>query len=615
MSTDEIIAHLEKFDSILSLGDFFSSAFRQLGWWIVQLLSLLLDSLSSGQKEMIKMISFYSSPEFLQFLSKYNVVLTGLGTITVMFLALKMSKANNADRKGSIAKYADNVFLAIILTVGLPSILGLMVGVFTPAASENLETSASSVEIYKSNITDLYRIDENGWDKIETVNDIQSKNDLKYVDINELVDTGGFFFDSSPLSSEGKDMLSKKLSSVNGKPTLSKLKSHWVVEDDAYFRYSWHPFLMMIELAIRNVVAIFVMFKIAQMSLELAVVSGILKVSAWTDLENGKRNRDLFIKVRNILIVLYLTIVMQSVFSLFSAYMKTTQLNPVAILIAMAAGCLLTLAGPSTIEQIFGVDAGVGSGFGSTLMGLGQASRMAGGVMHAGKSLIGGAAGVAKNAGKGASYASSATAGALAGFRKGGSSSSSKPTTTQGTDSGSSAGSSNGAESKGGENTPLSRNDAGKSSGQSQAGNSSTSKSGGGQTPLGNKEGTTSPGGTDSKESTSGGVKPDSSNGSDSSSSTPLGQPTSPESTPLSGENQTNQTQASPLGQSSEKEKDYVPKKTDTVGSIVKGSAKSGMNKVTGSSFVQKNKRVYQVSKNTTNSLIHRTNSTEGDNK
>lgn len=668
MSTVEIISLLEKFADKLHIATWLRSAGREIYWEIIKGLSWILDSITGGQSLMLKLINFYKSPVFLTFIGKYSIVISGLATLAILWLAFKMSSSGTADRKANIDKYVENTIVALLLTVGLPSMISLMLGIFTPAANETLSNSANSVQIYKNNITDLYGLDNNGWKKIETVNSIKDKKDLIYIDITEQVDTGGFLFDDSPLSSEGKELLEKKLTLVDGKATTAKLKSRFISGDEAYLRYSWHPNMMIVELLIRTAIGLFVLYSIASKGLELAFVSGLLQVSAWTDLENGKRNRDLFMHIRNMLIVLYITLLLQSLFTLFVSYMGTLGLNPLLKLVGMFSAGIFVIGGPSVVEQVFGQDAGVGSNIGSTLMGLGQGARMLSGVGRAGASVAKKGLGLGKTAAKGLGYVGAGGAGVFSGLASSDDTSKTPltPQGKEGKENTPSSGVNSGNEpTKGNSDSPLGKSSEGNEPSNSPVSGNSDTK-GSGITPLGaggdSKEPSSTPlgGNANSNEPSSTPLSGNDKNkespstplggnaNSKESSNTPLGggnetkeSPTTqlggssynkePESTPLgSGSNasanlsgQDNATpdtqrssdpQATPLRskesapqkqQETAKKRDlpYTPSSSDNLSQVLKGNARNKSAKLGNSSYQQRTKRVYDVSKNTTRSL------------
>ena len=101
--------------------------------------------------------------------------------------------------------------------------------------------------------------------------------------MSEVVDTGGWFFDNSPLSDKGKDVLSKKTVKINNEKVLAKLDSKFFGMDEGYFRYSWHPFIMTTEILIFLFIALFFMFKFSYLALNQAILLGFFNATAFTD--------------------------------------------------------------------------------------------------------------------------------------------------------------------------------------------------------------------------------------------------------------------------------------------------------------------------------------------
>ncbi|ECW8242624.1 hypothetical protein F3247_15135, partial [Listeria monocytogenes] len=163
-----------------------------------------------------------------------------------------------------------------------------------------------ALTIIQENITDVYAIDAEGWTtkNPEPRNEIANMTDVNLLDINESVDMGGFFIDNSPLSDKGQDVLSKKLTKIDGKYVVTKPVSHFFTEDQTYYRYSFHPFLMLFQLIGKALVLGFTIAKTMMMLTSLGILKVITVGTALTDLETGQRNKKLLLKIRNTLIVL-----------------------------------------------------------------------------------------------------------------------------------------------------------------------------------------------------------------------------------------------------------------------------------------------------------------------
>ncbi|WP_427815008.1 pLS20_p028 family conjugation system transmembrane protein (plasmid) [Enterococcus sp. 22-H-5-01] len=247
---------------------------------------------------------------------------------------------------------------------------------------------------------------------------------MKLLDISEQVDTGGLFFDTSPLSEEGQTLLSKQLKKVDGKYTEAKLKSWWGLGDPAYYRYSWHPWLILFELLTKAVVYGFVIFKSAKMIMELGILNVITSGIALTDIKDGQRNKQLALKIRDTFVVLYLMMFLINFFDIWSAFVAGSNLGFFVKPIAVAAGAWLVIDGPNFIEQLFGIDAGLSS-VGRTVIaaaqGGGAIKGMTSAAKNGAKAGVQKAGSIGKNAFRGVAYAGSAGKGALDGFKsKGG---------------------------------------------------------------------------------------------------------------------------------------------------------------------------------------------------
>lgn len=83
---------------------------------------------------------------------------------------------------------------------------------------------------------------------------------------------------------------------VDGKPEVADMKSFWSIGDPAYYRYSWHPWLITLELFTKLIVYFFVMFKAARMINELGLLYLLTMGISLTDLKDGQRNKQLVLK-------------------------------------------------------------------------------------------------------------------------------------------------------------------------------------------------------------------------------------------------------------------------------------------------------------------------------
>ncbi|OTO77415.1 MULTISPECIES: pLS20_p028 family conjugation system transmembrane protein [unclassified Enterococcus] len=411
-----MVDQLLKFQDLLHIASFWMDVLRGIGFTFLKGFAWVVDALSGAAKEVYSLMNFYQYPAVQDFINKYQPVIWALATVAVAYFGWQLILTRKLDRD----KLINNIIFAITLFFVLPWALQQGAELTTAGVNVLQGKQSASVQTFKNNITDLYTVDKNGWKSTENQNDIKEKNDLTVLDITEQVDTEGKLFEASPVSDEGKKLLTKRLNKVDGKFKEANMKSFWGIGDPAYYRYSWHPWLIAIELITKGIVYAFVIFKSAKLINEIGLLYVITSGIALTDLKDGQRNKQLATKIRDSFIVLYLMMFLINFFDIWSAFVADSSLSTLVKPIAVAAGAWLVVDGPNFIEQLFGIDAGLSS-VGRTVIAAvqgGAALKGAGtGIGNAAKTVASKAAGASRRFARGAAYTGSAAKGALDGFK------------------------------------------------------------------------------------------------------------------------------------------------------------------------------------------------------
>ena len=412
-----MVEQLLKFKDLLHIANIFWDFFRLIGYAILRILGSVVDFISGGSKDVFKLINFYEYEPVQKLISDYKPAFYALGALAIAYFGLQLIVVRKLDRD----KVLNNIVLAFTILFLLPWGMGEL-SALTNGGVKILtnQKSTAGVETFKSNITDLYKVDENGWKSTDIQNDIKDKDDIDLLDITEKVDTSGWFFSDSPLSPEGKKILEKRLVKVGGEYKEGKMKSFWKIGDPAYYRYDWHPFLMIIELVTKGMVYAFVIYKSARLMNEVGLLYVVTMGISLTDIKDGQRNKQLVIKIRDTFIVMYFMVLLINFFDLWSAFVASADISSWIKPICVAAGAGMVMDGPNFIEQMFGYDAGFSS-VGRTVVGLSQG-------LMAGKSISQGAraslqslpsriAGAGQKVARVGGYTGGAVKGALDGFR------------------------------------------------------------------------------------------------------------------------------------------------------------------------------------------------------
>ncbi|TGA98605.1 hypothetical protein E4665_07005 [Sporolactobacillus shoreae] len=421
LSDDQIISKLKSILDFLSLNSPGTDILRWMGWQIIKGLATVDNTLSAGVTMAYKLMAFYDSTAFKSFINPYMGFFFTMAGLAIAYLGWTIIIRHRTDYNRLIV----NCLVVITFFAAMPWGMQQMYKM-VDAGQKDLSSAKSlsshmgdGTQAIKSNITDLYLLDKAKFkaNKMSSKNYITNDSDVSVMDINEAVDTGS----DSPLSDDGKQILAKKLSNSSGKLKLADMQTHWFTADEAYYRYSWHPFLMIISLLMTMVVVLSTMFKVAQLSMELALVKAIAIGSSFTDIESGQRTKKLILKIRNIFIVLYLMALTLKIYFVFLDYIGSVGgINDLVRVIFTVAAGFFVIDGPNIIEELFGVNAGMGSAIKGAmgLMGAGfLASRAAGGMASAGKKALDVGKKMAGHAATAGGAALGAGKGALDGFK------------------------------------------------------------------------------------------------------------------------------------------------------------------------------------------------------
>ncbi|AVI31002.1 MULTISPECIES: pLS20_p028 family conjugation system transmembrane protein [Bacillus] len=395
MDDSEILKILLRFQDYLSLTSIWTAPFRVIGWWVIMGLAAVVDALSGGIEQIYDLLNFFNSDQIGDFIDKWMPVIFALMALAIGFIGWKMIVQKKTEYDKIITNSLFALTLFLVLPWGMQQASDLLLAGKGMLAEDG--KLGVSTKIYQNNIVDVYKIDKDAeWSKkefkkLKKKNNIENDVDVKLLDITEPVDTGGIFH-SSPLSKDGEKILDKKVSDASGEKKLEDLESFWIQDDEAYYRYAWHPWYMIFELATIAFVLFMTMFKTAQLIMELGILKIFSVGTALTDLENGQRNKKFLEKIKNTFIVLFSIELLLQCYILFTDYIGQADISAPIKIVVLIAAAVLTVDGPNFIEEMFGIDAGLKS-ISRSLVGLFAAAKT-------GKMVTDFASSTAKKAGK-----------------------------------------------------------------------------------------------------------------------------------------------------------------------------------------------------------------------
>ncbi|EPC70686.1 hypothetical protein Lpp41_13705, partial [Lacticaseibacillus paracasei subsp. paracasei Lpp41] len=375
MNTIEV---LEKFQPVLHTASWVSDGLRWIGWQIIKMMANAADGLTSMYSQAFKLIDFWNSKDVTGFVATYQPVFWVLGTLGIAWAGLMMIHRAKSD----LQQKFNNLLVALLIFIGIGTLTSTLSGLVVAGVGSSLKNSPPAVSIVSNNMTDLVLVDKAGWKTLQPNPSTSMKtiNDINYLDINETMDSGGWWHIGSKLSKTGNDVMDNQL--VMTKDGMYDLRNmHGFFHDTTYYRYSFHPFLIAFELGAFLIAIVLVIIKVFLSCMEIGFTTMLAQGMALSDIDSGKRNLALIQKLRDTFIVLFLTSVMLQLFTLWTNALSNPAYHqsPFAQCLGIIAGAMFLINGPNIVMSLFGMDAGA-RGIGATLVGGAMGLRAIGGL-------------------------------------------------------------------------------------------------------------------------------------------------------------------------------------------------------------------------------------------
>ena len=420
------IEYLEKFQPVLHKATWINDGLRWIGWQIIRMLANLADGLTSMYSQAFKLIDFWNSKDVSGFVAAYQPIFWVLCTLGIAWVGFMMIHRTKTDFHQKI----NNLMVALFIFIGLGTLTSTLSGLVVAGVGTSLQKARPAVSIVSNNMTDLMRVNNDGWKSLSPnpSTSIKTIDDVNNLDINETLDTGNTLLNhaGSKLNATGNEIMSHQLTmGGDGKYQLRDMKAFF--HDIAYYRYSFHPYLTFFELFAFTIAIILVIIKVFVSIMEIGFITMLAQGMALSDIDSGKRNLALIQKLRDTFIVLFLTSVMLQLFTFWTSALANpaNHQSPVAQCFGIIAGAMFLINGPDIVTSLFGMDGGA-RGIGATLVGGAMGLRAAGGL---GRGMARGVSNAAHATAHGAARAAGYGAGFANAFRsnKSNRSSGSKP--------------------------------------------------------------------------------------------------------------------------------------------------------------------------------------------
>jgi len=408
MKDEEILEKLHEFSEYLDVGNILTYLLRKLGWGCIQVLSFLVDGLEGITDSVLGVKSFFNSPDIQDFITKIQPFLYVLLAFSFLYIGYMLIIQKKVNREQIMI----NIFISMAVLLLLNTSM-LKADKFTDQAIEAVdlnEKGTVSEKIIKSNLTDVAQFDLTKWKspELKEPNKVPQKN-IMMIDITEKIDGDFKVNEKDKLSDKGKDILTHKASlTPDGKDGVAELDNGWFdFFPELYYRWSWNFWTIAISLFVIGMTLLFTSIKLAKLCYELGFNAILAQLVAPADVADGQKLKAVLKNILNTFLVTIMIFISMKVYLMGTVFISD-KLEGIPYLIALIAFSIAVVDGPIMCERLFGIDAGLKSGWGALAGGFAMAKGLESGINMIGRTAKGGAnlakgiGGVGKSLGSGA---------------------------------------------------------------------------------------------------------------------------------------------------------------------------------------------------------------------
>ncbi|MCA1024440.1 pLS20_p028 family conjugation system transmembrane protein [Halobacillus litoralis] len=359
---EEVLDILEKFDEYFSITNPITYMLRLFGWYMIKGLSWLVDSLANITDTILGIKVFFDNPnvdDLVDFLLPVSTIMMALSLAWIGYLFIFRKKV---DREAIVV----NVFLVLVILTCLGTAMQ-KANKFTNEAVEAIDvnsTSSVSEKIVKDNLTDLVQFDLNGWEttKLEEPNKIAPENILK-VDITQKIDED-FELSKGELSETGKNVFKNRIvyDDAGGSSTEKLENGLFTAIDQNYYRWDWNFWTIFLTLGVMGFTMVTIAVKMAKLFFELTFNYILALIVAPADIRTGQRTKQIIQNILNVFLVTIMIFLSLKIYTLGTTFLANN-LDGVSYVIALIGFSAAVIDGPSMVERLFGIDAGMKSGW------------------------------------------------------------------------------------------------------------------------------------------------------------------------------------------------------------------------------------------------------------
>lgn len=406
MTDKEILSFLESHESILKIAGILKNILREIGYEILKALANLWDILAGSQAKTLDLLDFTSYPKLAKFVQDYQVLGIAIAGICVVGLGFFLMR----DKESDLQKIMTNIFVATILFIATPLFITNLNQITKGAATSILDDTNPAGEVFSQNVTDLFKVNEAKWtddwyEQTTIINAPGQENETQFksnypnyfgegdesyknMNITEVMPVGDWNVykesDTYELTKKAEKALQYKIGYIKGTAVLYKLEDKFLNVKEAYYRYTWNPWVIFFTITAGLIISVFLIWRLVHLEMELGFSGIWAQLTSFTDLHSGKRNIQLIQTIVNCSVVIVAIFLLQNINILAWLYIDTLDWDtPLKVLVKLAVAAFI-VNGPNVIEQMFGIDSGTrgfmqsmtGAAMGlNSMMGLGRSAK------------------------------------------------------------------------------------------------------------------------------------------------------------------------------------------------------------------------------------------------
>ncbi|MFD2388869.1 pLS20_p028 family conjugation system transmembrane protein [Enterococcus rivorum] len=303
------------------------------------------------------MVDFIESDQLKSFVEDNRVAIFSIGAVCILLFCISYMQNS---KKTSMKSLLNNILLGVgVIVVGLTLTYTLTNGAFKVAKSIYGEDSTTADQIIKANIYDVTTFDSFNWESTKKVKSIDyDATSLRLMDITAEVKPKEIKSDN-PIT---KEIFNKKVFiTIDGEATVVPLDRGMFKMDESYYRYSWHPWIIVFQLITTGIVLLAASFKYTKCIYNSAYNGMIAPFFSFSDLIESSKVMKVITGIVNTSINIVMFAVSLKLYRMLSAYTGTIDINKIQQIFIQFFLALIVVEGPYIIQEITGQDGGVRS--------------------------------------------------------------------------------------------------------------------------------------------------------------------------------------------------------------------------------------------------------------